>query len=119
MMEGRTKAACRPCLPAGFSPTPPFEIGESASTAERRTLSLHEKLSLAGHKGGTATKNNYGLSFYSEIGSLGGRPPLQSKSQLRELERANIKKESLSEATTLNALRVLLKHKIKTGEGCL
>lgn len=105
------KLACHPDQVAGFSPTPPFEIGEGVST--NSSLSLHEKLSLAGRNGGTKTKERYGSSFYSEIGSLGGRTSLLSNSQLRELERVNIKGDSLSEATTLNALKVLLKRKIK------
>lgn len=108
---------CHPDQVAGFSP--PFEIGEGVSTAERRSLSIHEKLSLAGRKGGIKTRDNHSETYYSEMGSQGGRPPLQSKSQLQAIEGANKEKENLPVPSDLLSLKVLLKRKIKAGEGCL
>ena len=45
-MERQPKVACHPDQVAGFSPTPPFEIGEGALTTS--SLSLHEKPPVVG-----------------------------------------------------------------------
>jgi hypothetical protein len=114
--------ACQPSHLAGFSFSPPFGAGERAST-NNSPLSLHEKLSLAGRKGGTRTKEKYGIENYRLLGSLGGRPRLSSISGLEaeaEALRANNKEgDRLPEAESLKALKALWRRKMKTGEGCI